>query len=381
LYYNATMQHPAELGRWVADLYLDALVAQAVLRRRKVIVCDLDNTLWNGMIGEGEIQHLPERQKILKALRDRGMLLAINSKNARESVDWEGAVLGPQDFVSTQINWLPKAQNTERIAAELNLNCRDFLFLDDQPAERAMMAQVMPEVLCVDAGSPTVWRRLALLAELLPRAGGVDRTLFYQQRSQRQLALALPEHDPQQQAAVFRKLGLEVRSRAAVKKDAPRLVELINRTNQFNLCGSRTTPAEMHRWLHSANHQVLALEAQDKFGSMGTVCVAVLERTGGCLDIVAFVLSCRVFGFGVETVLINTVKRIARSQRASAAGKSLTVRGRWVETGLNEPCRSVYADHGFALQGGLWSCQGTDPIEDPEWLTVIREPMERYAIG
>ena len=374
-FYHAGLQHPAELGRWVAGLYLDAILAQAVLCRKKLIVCDLDNTLWIGAIGEGAVEHILERQQILKDLRNRGMLLAINSKNDPKNVTWDGAVLTAEDFVSTQINWSPKSQNMRLIAEELNLKTKDFLFLDDRTDERAMMAESMPEVMTLDPESPTLWRRLKLAAKLLPQTEEIDRTQAYHQRAKRNELLQSPAQSAADQAAVFRKLEFRIRTRAAAKKDVARVADLINRTNQFNLCGTRTTVAEVTRWLHSPAHRILVLDAQDKFGSMGTVSIAVLEKAGDGIHILAFVLSCRVFGYGVETALLNTIKRIAGHSSNAHSQSSLPLRGRYIETTANGPCRHVYRDHAFTLQGDVWTYAGGGLIEDPDWLTIVVEPI------
>ena len=136
-----------------------------MLAKKKLIVCDLDNTLSRrGVIGEGQVSHYRDRQETLQALKKKGILLAINSKNNPANVRWNGAVLNDGDFVNAQINWQPKVLNMRRIAEELNLKLKDFLFLDDRADERGMVAEALPEVTSLDAENPDTWRRLALLA-------------------------------------------------------------------------------------------------------------------------------------------------------------------------------------------------------------------------
>ena len=134
--YDSPIQHPAELGRLVAYRYHDILVTQADLMGKKVVVCDLDNTLWNGEIGEGSVEHLVEYQRILKKLRHKGVLLTVNSKNDPRNVHWEGSVLNEGDFVNLQINWDSKVANMHRIQQALNLKFKDFVFIDDRPDQR-----------------------------------------------------------------------------------------------------------------------------------------------------------------------------------------------------------------------------------------------------
>ena len=134
--YASTIQHPAELGHLLAHRYRDILAAQADLVGKKVVVCDLDNTLWKGEIGEGAVEHFVEFQRILKDLRRKGVLLTINLKNDPRNVHWEGAVLNQDDFVNIQINWESKATNMRRIQNALNLKFKDFVFIDDRADQR-----------------------------------------------------------------------------------------------------------------------------------------------------------------------------------------------------------------------------------------------------
>lgn len=364
-FYEVGLQHPAELGRAIAGLYLDAILAVALLGKKKVVVCDLDNTLWNGVIGEGKVSHYLDRQRTLKQLRTKGLLLAINSKNDPKNVRWDGAALSEDDFVSSQINWAPKVQNIRRIAEELNLKTKDFLFLDDRADERAMVTETLPEVLALNAESAGVWRRLALTAELLPEQEEIDRTLAYKQRAERQEFLEDPAAAAQEQRELFRRLEFRVGIRTPERKELKRVAELINRTNQFNMCGSRTSLSEVTGWYEGSTHEIMVVDARDKFGSMGTVCVAVTSESADRLEIPIFVLSCRVFGYGVETALLNYVKR---SVGFPAAGKQIV--GRYVETPFNEPCRKTYEQHGFERDGEQWVYRGGDAMEDPDWLSV-----------
>lgn len=364
-FYDAGLQHPAELGRAIAGLYLDVVLAQALLAKKKVVVCDLDNTLWSGAIGEGEISHYHDRQAILKRLRDRGLLLAINSKNDPKNVRWDGAGLTLDDFVCCQINWTSKVQNMRRIAEELNLKAKDFLFIDDRSDERAMVQEMMPEVMTLDAESADVWRRLSLAADLLPEQDELDRTLAYKQRAQREQFLEDTTAAEAEQRELFRRLEFRVTIRHAEARDLRRVAELINRTNQFNMCGSRTTPAEVRGWHDDSAHTIFLVEARDKFGSMGTVSVVVTQERSDQIEIPVFVLSCRVFGYGVETALLNHIKR-----SAGFPGRGRRIAGRYLATAVNEPCRDTYAQHGFTQDGEMWVYRGEGAIEDPDWLTV-----------
>jgi len=148
-------------------------------------------------------------------------------------------------------------------------------------------------------------------------------------------------------------------------RELKRVAELINRTNQFNMCGSRTTLNEVTSWYEGDSRNIFIVDARDKFGNMGTVCVAATRETAGSVEIPIFVLSCRVFGYGVETALLNHVKR-----SAGFPGRGKQILGRYVATAFNEPCRDTYAQNGFAQEGDGWVYSGGGVIEDPDWLTV-----------
>jgi hypothetical protein len=120
-FYSTSPVHPAEMGLRLAEMYREIIPAAKLLLGRKVIVLDLDNTLWHGVIGEGSVVNDHRRQKVLRQLRLKGVLLAIASKNDPKNVHWTGATLHEQDFVASEINWDPKPVSINRIAEDLNL--------------------------------------------------------------------------------------------------------------------------------------------------------------------------------------------------------------------------------------------------------------------
>jgi FkbH-like protein len=328
------------------------------------VICDLDETLWKGVIGEGAVEHYLVRQAILKRLQAKGVVLAINSKNDPKNIRWDGALLTADDFVSTQINWDTKVLNIRRISEHLNLKTKDFVFVDDRADEREMVRSAMPEVLPLDALADRTWQLLDLWSHMLTQ--GSDRTRLYQEKNAREGFLRAQEVLAQDPSAMFTQLELTVSVREVKKSDLKRVVELINRTNQFNTCGSRTSLREAAEWLESADWHILAIDCQDKFGSMGTISVCVVHRQRHRMEIPVFVLSCRVFGYGIEHVVINTVKRMARK-----AGLSLA--GHYEETSHNEPCRQVYPANGFRWEANEWVWNGEGAIEDPPWLKIRSE--------
>ncbi len=362
--YHTDNHHATVMGEHLATLYRDLIAAHVHLRTRKLVVCDLDNTIWEGEIGEGKVRHFADRQRTLKALRGKGVVLSVNSKNDPRNVSWEGATLGEDDFVAMQINWDSKVANMKRIRDDLNLKYKDYVFIDDRADQREMVAEAFPEIHVMDATSDRTWRLLRVWSEMLEDQAETDRTQLYRERDRRESFMAATETVENDPAALFGKLELRASIREARPSDLKRVAELINRTNQFNLCGTRTSFREVSAWREAPGTHILVVEGADKFGQMGQICVAVLEIGADQARIPAFVLSCRVFGYGMETAVINAIKR-------KAGG--LPIVGLYRETASNEPCRRMYPDNGFVWDGQAWTYEGSDVPADPSWLAVEDE--------
>ena len=360
---DAEVQHPAELARRLAMIYFDYLIVRTNLLSKKILVCDLDNTLWEGEIGEGVIKHYHQRQATLKRLRNKGILLAINSKNDVSNVKWMGSQLDERDFVASCINWNPKTVNMNEIRESLNLKTKDFVFIDDRPDQLEMISVSFPEILCFEATSERVWRQLDLWACLLPDQDELDRTQLYHEREQRQ-SFVTHEAESADLAELTKRLGLSATIRLASPSDLKRAADLINRTNQYNLTGSRVTLSDLRKWAASPGKAILLVDGADKFGRMGTVCLALIDQRQAEVSVPVFVLSCRVFGYGFETAMLNTL-----AQFAAKSGSS-RVAGYYTKTPLNEPCKNMYPDHGFVWSGERWLLQIPAPITIPEWLYV-----------
>ena len=203
-----------------------------------------------------------------------------------------------------------------------------------------------------------------------------DRTKLYREREARESFVA--QYAEEDQGALFANLGIRVTLREAARPDLQRVTELINRTNQFNLAGSRTTFGEISRWYDDPAHSIVVVEATDKFGQMGLICVSVLRREGEAIHIPIFVLSCRVFGYGIETTVLNAIKRMAMIERGD---RPWTLLGVYKETSHNAPCRSMYPDNGFAWEGFSWANRGDEIAADPVWLTVEDRITPRTSLA
>ena len=229
--------HPAELSVVVAIQIARYLSASLRLAGKKVIVCDLDNTLWDGVIGEGlGVRHCRDRQRILLDLKARGVVLAVCSKNDPKNIKWVDSVLTGDDFVASEVSWGSKAAGVGRIAQVLNLKTKDFVFIDDRPDERELVSNAHANLLTLDPCEEATWILLKTWSQLLNTAVGADRTELYKQRAEREKLLSMRSND-ENSDATFASLRLKLDIRRSTDGDLKRIYELINRTNQWNSAG------------------------------------------------------------------------------------------------------------------------------------------------
>lgn len=366
-FYKTYLQHPAVLGKILAPDYADLIHAHCVLNTKKLVVCDLDNTVWDGVIGEGAVSHFHDRQQILKKLKSKGVVLAILSKNDPANVHWRDGTLNEDDFVYASISWDPKVQGMKRIEKGLNMKMKDFIFIDDRTDERELMTSTYPQVLSLDATDPATWQRLSLWADAIDDDQSMDRTQMYRQREARIGFIGKEEGEAEANAELFMSLGLTLKVTRAQPSDLKRVAELINRTNQFNLEGSRTSFKQVSDWHASPRHLIVTGQTGDRFGDMGTTCVAVLQIDGEEAQVLPFVLSCRVFGYGIEHAVMNHLRDWAAQQGAKR------VRAHYKATGQNMPCKDFLSNEGFVQQGDHWLLDLAQPAKDiAPWLTLAK---------
>jgi FkbH-like protein len=324
-------------------------------RSRKLIVLDLDNTLWGGVVGDDGWQNLKLGgidpigecygvfQQQLKALRSKGVLLAIVSKN-EESVALEAIrrhpemVLRLEDFAGWRINWQDKAGNLADLVKELNLGLQSVVFIDDNAAERDRVRQASPEVLVPDwpadpALYPTALKNLACFETLRLSEEDRQRTKLYQQERHRTQSLGTAA-SPQEW---LRSLEMKVRIQRLQDGNLPRAAQLLNKTNQFNLSTRRLTEKALADWAGQDGHTVLTFDVQDRFGGYGLVGLLGLcvEPGTGALRILDWVTSCRALGRGLEEVMLTAAAKVA----VTAGCNSLVAT--YLPTAKNKPI------HGF----------------------------------
>jgi FkbH-like protein len=355
--------HTSRFGEYLTEPYIEVLRAYRDLSKAKVLFVDFDNTLWKGVMADGPVSHYLDRQSLLRALRDAGMLLVALSKNDPANVRWNEMTLTPDDFVLHKINWDLKAQSIASAAHELDLGVDSFVLIDDNPVERELVHTELPGVRILDSTDPFTWRSLHhLLAFPNTRATeeARSRTEMYRAQAQRREAQSRAFDYPAMMAA----LRLHASFGRARKSDVDRVTELIQRTNQFNTTTIRRSKAEVQHLLESPAHAVYVAELADKFGTLGLVGVVVIERAARVATFDSFVMSCRAMGFGLERLML-------RSAVDAESGADRFV-GRFVATDRNTPAASLYADSVFTQQDATsWTLEADSPRPPlPEWIRL-----------
>lgn len=356
LWYLAKMPFSAEVFAAAAKDLQAALQAIGG-RTRKLLVLDLDETLWGGIVGEvgwegirlGGHDAIGEAfldfQRALKTLTQAGVVLAIASKND-EAVALEVIEKHPEmilrrvDFAAWRINWSDKAQNIVEIANELNLDLSSAVYIDDSPAERSRIRSALPMVAVPDwpqdvflyAASLmelTCFDKAAITAEDRGRATmyAVDR-----ERSEaRQQFQSMEEW--------LGSLQMEVTVETLSKANVVRVAQLFNKTNQMNLATRRLSEGELLKWSEAAGNDVRVFRVSDKFGDYGLTGIVGLETNGVRAVIRDYLLSCRVMGRGVEQLMLGMAIDHARGRGAAE------ICAEYMPTAKNAPCLAFFRNN------------------------------------
>lgn len=329
---------------------INRLVAMARTGRKKVLALDFDNTLWSGVIGEDGVTGIVpyvEFQREIKRLQETGVLLVALTKNNVEDVEpvWSDSrmVLKKDDFVSLRIDWGEKGANVRQVAQELNLGTDSFVFVDDNPAERAQMAALCPEVVIPDfpketASLPTFMRRIGRIYFPVINLTEEDRqkTAQYQaETARRTFAAGLSVED-------YLK-GLELRAdiHEIREEEIPRVAQLSQKTNQFNVCTNRYTIDDIRRFAEDHAYRLITVHAGDRFGDQGLVAFVLVHVDGSKAEVVDWVMSCRTMNRTLEYAVENAVEQIL------VRDGIISLHATYRATQKNVPVANLFARFGF----------------------------------
>ncbi len=356
---------------------------------RKVLCTDLDNTLWGGVLGEEGPEGIAtgsafpgncylEYQRYLKQLSSRGILLAIISKNneadVREAFQLRSAdlALTLDNFVALKINWEEKSKAIRELAEELSLGLDSFVFVDDNPVECEAIRQQLPEVAVISAPVEEPWRLVEILSQqsffdaAVVTDDDLNRVNEYKAQAQRaQLETTASSRDE-----FLASLDIVCTFQSALQAPLARAVQLLAKTNQFNVTTRRHSAADVEDF--AANGQAWVIRVRDRFGDAGVVGLALARNQGDACYIDSFLLSCRVIGRGIETALLAFI-----AENAQRAGATRII-GEFIPTKKNAPSASFYADHGFTPTPQADNTNSifyefdltTAALTSPRWITL-----------
>lgn len=330
---------------------------------KKCLVLDLDNTLWGGIIGDDGVTGIAlggsdeghaykKFQQAIQQLKTQGVLLAINSKNTLENVtevfsSHPDMCLSLADFVCVKVNWQPKNDNMRAISTLLNIHLDSMVFVDDNPAECALIQQDMPEVsiLCLST-DPSCYvdelMRTGLFNQLAITQEDFSRTAMYHAEIQRKDFL-ISYHCDTNITAYLHHLNIQLDIFIPNAIQISRLSQLSLRTNQFNLTGIRYTQHEMNQLLLDEHYFIVGIETADRFGENGIVGAVFLEIIEHHLHIHNFLLSCRVFSREIETAICIKLLEFAQKKGFTS------MMGQYVPSPKNSIVQDFYIKNGFQV--------------------------------
>ncbi len=341
--------------------HLAVIVKTMYGKNQKCLVLDLDNTLWGGVVGDQGVMGIElgmetaageayvAFQRYVKRLHERGIILAVCSKNeervAREAFSNPNMVLRLEDIAVFCANWESKAENLRRIAAQLNILPESMVFVDDNPAERTLVSQMLPEVRVVDENSVTAFARHIEEAGYFYNAGVSEddkkRNDYYAADAVRNATKsAYADY-----GNYLRSLEMTCAIHPFEAAHFERITQLINKTNQFNLTTRRYSRSEVEKIASDPSYVARYATLDDKFGGNGIVSVLIGEIAEEALHIRLWVMSCRVFKRDLELAIFDRLVELCRSQNLTR------IVGYYFKTEKNGYVENLLSDLSFNRTG------------------------------
>ena len=360
MWYMGRMLHTNDAQKELCGLITDRM--QLLDRTaKKVLLLDLDHTLWGGLAGETD--HTPiilsddhdglafkNLQRVIAQMQSQGVLLGIVSKNNEEDAlkilaEHPHMVLRPEQFAARKINWEPKHRNIQEIARELNLGTDSFVFWDDSPAERDLVKKMLPEVIVPDFPEQP--------EELAPAMADIYKQYFAKLKLTKedlektgQYAANTKRNQLQEESTDFesylKQLKIEI-IREDVSANQERLLQLINKTNQFNLTTRRLDAVTLQQLIADKNTRVFLYRVTDCFGDNGIVAAGIVNLGGEEPVLDELVMSCRVMGRRIEYAIVEDIENALKEEGYTV------LRGLYYKTARNKPVEKLYESLGYQL--------------------------------
>lgn len=363
--------------------HLSHIIKAVFGKNKKAFVLDLDNTLWGGIVGDDGPENLEigqetsmgqvyqEFQGYLKEHKKIGVLLNVDSKNEEENalagLKHPEGILKPEDFIVIKANWLPKSQNLTEIASELNIGRDALVFVDDNPAEREIIRQHVPETAVPEMTDGDQVNPDQFIRILDKNAYFEVVTLSEDDKHRNEMYKANAMRKEQEESFgnysdFLKSLEMEAVIRGFEPVYYSRIAQLTNKSNQFNLTTKRMTQAEVEQMAQDPGYLTLYGKLKDKFGDNGVVSLVIGKKNGDTLELILWLMSCRVLKRDMEQAMLDTL--VWRS-RESGIRK---LHGYYYKTAKNAMVKDFYGTMGFQKL--------SEKDGDSEWEYVIPETYE-----
>jgi FkbH-like protein len=377
MYYLADMKLQLKYFPFLCDEYI-SYIKPLMSLTKKCLVLDLDNTLWGGILGEDGIENIKlgpshegkpffEFQKHILSLYERGIILAVNSKNSEDDVHevfekHPYMILKEDHFAALKINWTDKVQNMQEIANEINIGLDSLVFFDDDIINRRLMNNYLPEVLVIDVPDDPSYYTKALMditdfnAFQITSEDTKRGESYTKDRKRKELKTVSKNINE-----FLQQLDMKVSILNADDFAIPRIAQLIQRTNQFNMTTKRYSEEQIRSFSENDLYTVWAVKVEDKFGDNGIVGVIFLEKPDSDYWIIdTFLLSCRILGREIEAALLHFIM-----EKALNNGVKRLI-GLFIPTKKNIPARDFYKINNFVLDG-------TSDNDEERWIKDIKK--------
>lgn len=390
-WYAAKTPFPATTYAAVSES-IQTVLRTTAGRSRKLLLLDLDDTLWGGIVGDvgSDGIRLGGHDAIGEAYRDfqqgvlslmrKGVAIGVISKNeesvALQAIDGHPEMLIRSSMLAGwRINWHDKAQNITELVSELNLGMDSVVFVDDNPAERGRVSEALPQVLVPEwPKDPTLYRHALERLSCFDAAKLTDDDRL---RSSAYVANRLRNQEvagAQSGENWTRSLDIRATLARVNPSTQTRAAQLLNKTNQFNLRTRRLTEGEMVAWLDKPHRAMFTLNASDRFGDLGLIGLVSVELDGSEVRIEDMVLSCRAFGRSLENLMLCACAEVAKRSGAQR------VLAHCLPTAKNKPTqefltqRSAWREEPMASGCHVWDANVALPR--PEFITVDSQELD-----
>lgn len=343
---------------------ISAVMQATISRPIKIIFVDLDNTLWPGILGDDGIENINlsvdtnayphlSLQHLLKCMHNNGVLLIIVSKNNLETVESffkirkSEMILKWDDFTSVKANWEPKSKNIKKTLEELNLTSHGSVFIDDSEFERNEVRNSISEINVLELPKePYDWPKFLSELEIfhtpIVTREDKERTNFYKKERDRLII-----KDKMSENDYLLSLKLKIFPQKVTKSNVDRVIQLINKTNQFNISGTKVSYDEIYKYIVKKNHFIWTFSLEDIYSNYGLISSIYGKTTEDLkqIEIEGWVLSCRAFTRNVETAIIQFLSK--------TYSDNLKISIRFIYTDMNKYAFKYFSDNNFNIDNSV----------------------------